>query len=80
MLRAASSAFRARLSWRAPSYTMCSYTSSLNITMSVLRVSAVNRWRSSDESTLAPGLFGVLTTIIRVRGVIAAASACQSIE
>lgn len=47
--------------------------------MSVPRVTAAKRSRSSADSTLAPGLLGELTTVIRVRGVIAAASAGQSI-
>jgi hypothetical protein len=57
---------------------MCSYTSSLTMTMSVPRVISANRDRSSADRTLVPGLFGVLTRIIRVLGDIARRTASQS--
>ena len=59
---------------------MCSYTSSLTMTMSVPRVSAASCAQSAADSTLVPGLFGVLTRIIRVRGVSARRTASQSMR
>ena len=50
------------------------------MTISVPRVSVANSAQSDAESTLVPGLLGVLTMIIRVRGVMARRSAVQSMR
>ncbi len=56
--------------------TTCSYTSSDKITISVLRVSAASCL--NQRGKIRPlGLCGVLTIIIRVRGVMAARTSSQ---
>ncbi len=58
---------------------MCSYTSSDSTTMPVSRTIAASSSRSAADSTAPDGLCGLLIMIMRVFGVTASRTRCQSI-